>query len=49
MVTGGGDYLCESKLWGPYRIHMTLHEEQTREDDDVKKVLVKYSNTEVVK
>ena len=43
-VTGGDDHLYESKLWSHDRIHMALDEERTREDGDVKKVLVKFSH-----
>ena len=43
-VTGGDDYLYESKLWSHDRIHTALDQERTREDGDVKKVLVKFSN-----
>ena len=43
-VTGGDDYLYKSKLWSLDPIHMALDEERTREDGDVKKVLVKFSD-----
>ena len=43
-VTGGDGYLYESKLWSHDRIHMTLDEERTREDGDVKTVLVTFSD-----
>ena len=44
-VTGGDDYLCESKLWNHDRIHTeALDEKRTSEDGDVKRVLVKFSN-----
>ena len=44
LVTGGDDYLYESKLWSHDRIHMAVDEERTREDGDVKKVLVQISD-----
>ena len=31
-------------IWSHDRIHVTLDEERTREDGDVKKVLVKFSD-----
>ena len=36
-VTGGDGYLYESRPWSHDRIHVTLDEERTREDGDVKK------------
>ena len=36
-VTGGDGYLSESRPWSHDRIHVTVDEERTREDDDVKK------------
>ena len=42
-VTGGDDYSYESKLWSHNRIHtQALGEEWTRDDGDVKRVLVKF-------
>ena len=42
-VTGGDDYLYESKLWNHDRIHtQALDEKRTNEDGDVKRVLVKF-------
>ena len=38
------DYLYEPKLWSHDRVHMALDEERTREDGDVEKVLVKFSD-----
>ena len=44
-VTGGDDYLYESKFWSHDRIHtQALDDEWTRDDGDVKKVLVKFSD-----
>ena len=54
-VTGGDDYLYESKLWSHDRMHpQAVDEEWTRDDGDVKRVLVKFSdahdwNTRVVR
>ena len=44
-VTGGDDYLDESKLWSHDRIHTQPPSgEHAREDGDVKRVLVKFSD-----
>ena len=44
-VTGGDDYLYESKLWNHDRIHtQALDEEWNKVDGDVKRVLLKFSN-----
>ena len=43
-VTGGDDYLYKSKHWSHDHIHMLFDEERTREDGDVKRVLVKFSD-----
>ena len=43
-VTGGDDSSYESMLWSHDRIHMALDEWRTREDGDVKRVLVKFSD-----
>ena len=43
-VTGGDDYLYETKPWSHDRIHMAFDEERTREDGDVKKVLLEFSD-----
>ena len=44
-VIGGDDSLYESKLWSHDCIHtQALDEEWTRDDGDVKKVLVKFSD-----
>ena len=43
-VAGGDDHLYESQLWSHDRRHIALDEERTREDGDVKEVLVKFSD-----
>ena len=45
LVTGGDDDLYEYQLWSHDRIHtQALGEERTGEDEDVKRVLVKFSD-----
>ena len=44
-VTGGDDYLYESKLWSHDHIHTQASSgERARVDGDVKRVLVKFSD-----